>query len=58
MSSLEKICFLFALLATMKRTVFGLLVAMDYMHSNFSKQAGLWVLTHKEKLIKKKEGHE
>jgi|SRR5690554_145204 len=33
----------------------GLLVALDYMQTNFSKHAGLWVLTHEEKLNKKKK---
>lgn len=31
----------------------GLLVALDYMQTNFSKHAGLWVLTHEEKLKNK-----
>lgn len=31
----------------------GLLVALDYMQTNFAKHAGLWVLTREEKLAKK-----
>lgn len=31
----------------------GLLVAFDYMQTNFAKHAGLWVLTHEENLRKK-----
>lgn len=31
----------------------GLLVAFDYMQTNFAKHAGLWVLTREEKLRKK-----
>lgn len=36
----------------------GLLVAFDYMQTNFAKHAGLWVLTHEEKLAKKAKKHE